>query len=469
MSEPLDELLSLLGPKGYISGSEAQGYTVDVSGRSAPCLAVLRPASTQEVVAAVKVCAAHNLAIIAQGGNSNVCQMTVPEVGQDSVILNLSRMNHILDVDAACSTITAEAGCTLQSLQQAAANCDRLFAPDWGARGTAQIGGAVATNGGGQNVFRYGTTREQVLGMEVVLSDGRILNVMRSLRKDNSGYDLKHLFIGSEGTLGIITKVVFKLHPSQPVTNSMMAVLKDQSHLIEYLNLAKKIAGDQLIAFELLNGVGVEKALAHHSHLVRPFETRADWYVLIRLADNSSVDDTLNAIFEQGFEQEFLDDAVMAQTLQQERNLWELREQMIPMQYFKDRTMCKWDVSVPIDKIVEFLDCAKAIAVRHQKEAVSYAVGHVGDGNIHYSIFPVGPPGPELDALADRYTRKIDQLIWSLDGSIVAEHGVGAAFVERMKNQKTLEEYETMQQLKAMFDPLGIMNPGKLLNPPIGR
>ena len=459
----LEELKDLLGDKGFIPGDEAVEFTTDVAGTTASCLAVLRPASTQEVAQVVALCAAHNVAVIPQGGNTNVCGMTLPQVGQDSVLINMSRMNQIREVDAACSTISAEAGCTIGALQAAATAKDRIFAPDWGARGTAQVGGAVATSGGGQNVFRYGTTREQVLGMEVVLPDGQIWDAMRTIRKDNSGYDMKQMFIGSEGTLGIITKLVFKLHPAQPVSNSMMAVLNDQRHLMDYLNLAKEIAGDKLVAFELLNGLGVEKALERYPDLKRPFDTRADWYILVRLAGASSVDDTLATIFEQGFEKEYLSDAVMAQSLEQERNLWEIREQMIPFQYFPNHLQCKWDVSVPLTNITAFLEQAEQIAHRHHPEAISYAVGHVGDGNIHYCIFIERAPGIDLTELEQTYLAEIDALIWSYGGSIVAEHGVGAAYAKRMRQQKSEVEYAMMQNIKALFDPQGIMNPGKLL------
>ena len=459
----LEKLKDLLGDKGFIPGDEAVEFTTDVAGKTASCLAVLRPASTQEVAQVITICAAHNVAVIPQGGNTNVCGMTLPKVGQDSVLINMSRMNQILEVDAACSTISAEAGCTIQEMQAAAAAQGRIFAPDWGARGTAQVGGAVATNGGGQNVFRYGTTREQVLGMEVVLPDGQIWDAMRTIRKDNSGYDMKQMFIGSEGTLGIITKLVFKLHPAQPVSNSMMAVLNDQRHLMDYLNLAKEIAGDKLVAFELLNGLGVEKALERYPDLKRPFDTRADWYILVRLAGASAVDDTLATIFEQGFEKDYLSDAVMAQSLEQERNLWEIREQMIPFQYFPNHLQCKWDVSVPLSNITAFLEQAEQIAHRHHPEAISYAVGHVGDGNIHYCIFIERAPDFDLTQLEQTYLTEIDALIWSYGGSIVAEHGVGAAYAKRMRQQKSEVEYAMMQNIKALFDPQGIMNPGKLL------
>ena len=459
----LNPLKSLLGDKGFIAGTDADEFTTDVAGKTASCLAVLRPASTQEVAQTVTLCAEHGVAIIPQGGNTNVCGMTLPQANKPTVLINLSRMKQIIEVDAACSTITAEAGCTIQDLQEAAAAQARIFAPDWGARGTAQVGGAVATNGGGQNVFRYGTTREQVLGMEVVLPDGQVWDAMRTLRKDNSGYDMKQMFIGSEGTLGIITKLVFKLHPAQPVSNSMMAVLSDQRHLMDYLNLAKEIAGDKLVAFELLNGLGVEKALERYPDLKRPFDTRADWYILLRLAGAEPVEETLEAVFEQGFENEYLSDAVMAQSVEQERNLWEIREQMIPMQYFREHLQCKWDVSVPLTRITEFLERAEQIAYQHHEAAISYAVGHVGDGNIHYCIFVERSADVDLAKLEQTYLAEIDELIWSFGGSIVAEHGVGTAYAKRMRQQKPQVEYAMMQNIKALFDPNGIMNPGKLL------
>jgi FAD/FMN-containing dehydrogenase len=461
-TQALGALRSLLGKKGFLAGGDAEPFTSDIGGPGAPCLAVLRPATTEEVAQAIAICAVAGIAIIPQGGNSNVCRMAVPLEGQSAVIISLSRMNRILDVDPDCSTITAEAGCTVQQLQEAAADEGRIFAPDWGARGTAQIGGAVATNGGGQNVLRYGTTREQVLGIEVVLPDGRIWNGLRTLRKDNSGYDLKQLFIGSEGTLGIITRLVFKLHPGQRETGSMIAVLGDMARLMDLLNLAKEIAGDRLVAFELMNGIGVEKALARYPSLKRPLETRAEWYVLIRLAGAGPVEPEISAIFERAFEAGIVQDAAMAQSVAQEANLWEIRDQMIPKQYFPGPS-AGWDVSVPISRIVEFLQKAEAIAHARQAEAVSYAVGHVGDGNIHYAIFPQGKPGPETDALVATYLEEIDRLIWSMGGSIVAEHGVGSKYASRMRRQKTDLEYEMMQKVKSLFDPKGIMNPGKLL------
>ncbi|MEC7764981.1 MAG: FAD-binding oxidoreductase [Pseudomonadota bacterium] len=462
MTGIVEALIDALPPGTVLTGEDAAPFATDLMGPGAAPLAVTRPASTEEVSRVMALCHAQGVTVIPQGGNSNVCRMAVPLGGQSAIILSLARMNRILDVDPDCSTLTAEAGATVQAVQDAAEAADRLFSPDWGARGTAMLGGAVATNGGGQNVFRYGTTREQVLGLEVVLPDGRVWNGMRALRKDNSGYDLKQLFIGSEGTLGIITRLVVKLHPRQPVTNSMMAVLTDMSRLMEFLNIAKSIAGDKLVAFELMNGIGVEKALARYPDLKRPLETRAEWYLLLRLAHRAAVDDDLMAIYEAGSEAGLIADATLAQTAQQENNLWEVRDQMIPRQYFPGPA-AGWDVSVPITSITRFLDEAKTLAHMLDPDAICYAVGHVGDGNIHYSVFPSEAAGGDVDALIEALTAQVDGLIWSLGGSIVAEHGVGSKYAARLSGQKSELELELMASVRQLFDPKGILNPGKLL------
>jgi FAD/FMN-containing dehydrogenase len=462
MQKVLNELKALLGDAGVLTGDDAKSFETPVAGSRRPSLAVLRPASTGEVSEAVRICVAHDVAIVPQGGNTNVSGMTLAD--RDSVILNLARMNRILAVDAEGGTITVEAGATMQSVQEAAAEAGLLFAPDWGARGTAHVGGAVATNGGGLNVIGYGTTREQIMGLEAVLADGRIWNGMRHHIKDNSGYDLKQLFIGSEGTLGIITRLVFRLHPAPSRQVSMMAVLTSTDKLMDCLALARSVAGDQLVAFELMNGLGVELALNRYPDLKRPFETRADWYVLIRLAGDASVTETMEEIFGAGFEDEIFSDAVLANSVAQERNLWEIREQLIPMQYF-DCPFAKWDVSVAVPRIMEFLHHARDIAQDVDPKLVPYAVGHVGDGNIHYNIFLQDVSKDEAAPVLADLTRRIDGLIAEMGGSITAEHGVGSAHIDRVRRLKSDVEYEMMQKLRALFDPKGSLNPGKMLLP----
>lgn len=450
----------ILGPGGWLLPEDGAGHLADVHGPGGAALLVARPGSTEALANLVALCAGHGVSVVAQGGNTNLCRMAVPTDAGDAVIVSLSRMSRVVEVNSAAATMSVEAGCTMAAAQDAAAAHGLVFAPDWGARGTATVGGAVATNGGGLNVLRYGTTREQVLGMEVVLPDGRVWNGLRGLIKDNSGYDLKHLFIGSEGTLGIITRLVFRLHPAQPVSQSMMAVPADMARLMEVFALAREVGGERLTAFELMPGIGVEKALAKYPALTRPLETRADWYLLIRLSDRESVSDVLTELFERAFEAGLVSDAVMSGSGAQEANLWALREQMIPIQYF-DGAMLKWDVSVPLDRIATFLDAALPAVRELADDAIPYAAGHVGDGNIHFAAFL--PDDIRLPARRAALYERIDRLIWDLGGSIVAEHGVGALFRERLRGQKDRVEIELMHRIKAALDPRGLMNPGKLL------
>ena len=459
----LDELCSKLGEKWVLRGEDILPYLRDLKGPKGPALAVACPASSAQVADVLALCHAHDVCVIPQGGNTNVCRMAVPEQAPPSIVLSLKRMNRVSEVDAACYTLTAEAGCLLQVAQEAAADVNRCFAPDWGARGSATIGGAIATNGGGLNVIRYGTTRDQVLGLEVVLPDGRIWDGLRALRKDNSGYDLKQLFIGSEGTLGIVTKAVFKLHPAQPISQSAMAVPTRMSGLMELLELARDIGGDRLTAFELMSGLLIDKALERYPDLRHPMQTRARYYLLVRFSDQSSVSDRLTQLMEKAIDRGLIQDAVIAQSSLQERNLWELREQMIPHQYFTHPSF-KWDVSVPISRMSEFIAQIETLSDALTTHAALCISGHVGDGNIHLDMFPELPPGPEYQTLGETLLPKVDQLIWSMGGSIVAEHGVGSEFVDRMRAQKPPVEYAMMQSVKTLLDPKGIMNPGKLLH-----
>lgn len=457
----VEKAKEILGAKGFVDAKKAAEFCTDITGTGLLPLFVARPSSTEEVARIVSLCHEAGVAIVPQGGNSNVCHMAVPTEDRPTIILSMTRMNRILDINSERSTATVEAGCIMEVLQKAAAAHDLLFAPDWGARGTATVGGAVATNGGGLNVLRFGTTREQVLGVEVVLADGRVWNGLRALIKDNSGYDLKQLFIGSEGTLGIITKLIFRLHPAQPHARSMFASLSDPLRLMEFLGMARALGGEKLTAFELLPGLGVEKALERYPDLKRPSDTRSDWYVLVRMSDRAEVDETLAALFETGFESEIIDDAVMASSEAQEMNLWEIREQMIPHQYFGAYKMLKWDVSVPVDRIISFLAAAETAIAGIDATAFTYAVGHVGDGNIHLSAYTEKTETAE-NVAAEIYAH-IDALVWDHGGSIVAEHGVGSLYRDRVRNQKDPLEYDLLQRLKSCLDPNGLLNPGKLV------
>jgi FAD/FMN-containing dehydrogenase len=465
------ELKRELGPQGFLGAGDMAPYAVDVRGvyRGEPLL-VARPASTVEVSRLVQICARHQVAIVPQGGNTGLCGGAVPRGERPCIILSLARMNRILSVDPECYAITAEAGAILQSLHDAAEKVDRSFAMNWGARGSAMVGGAISTNGGGINVLRFGPARDQVLGLEVVLPDGRVWDGLRALRKDTSGFDLKHLFIGGEGTLGIITKAVLKLHPRQPVHQSMFGAVADIARLMELFVLARDIGADALSAFELMPGRNVRRAVELVPAIARPLDTDAEWCVLIRFSGREAerVEEMLVRLSEAAFDAALLSDAVVSQSLAQEENLWHLRDE-IPGPQLYDGMILKWDASVPIDRIIPFLQEAQAIVAELQPEARFDAFGHVGDGNLHVSVWPQGEPGAELDALCAEIYRQVDSLIWRLDGSICAEHGIGAENFARVLGQKSAIELEMMQQLRALFDPQAIMNPGKMVEHPGAR
>jgi D-lactate dehydrogenase (cytochrome) len=300
-----------------------------------------------------------------------------------------------------------------------------------------------------------------------VLPDGRVWDGLRVLRKDTAGFDLKHLFIGGEGTLGIITKAVLKLHPRQPVNQSMFGAVADIGRLMELFVLARDIGADALSAFELMPGRNVRRALEVVPSIARPLETDAVWCVLIRLSGRNAeqIEEMLAQLYEAALEGGLLSDAVVSQSLTQEKNLWHLRDEIPGPMLYEGMTL-KWDASVPIDRIIPFLQQAQAIVAELQPEARFDAFGHVGDGNLHVSVWPQGETGPAFDTLCAEIYRRVDALIWSMQGSICAEHGIGVVNFSRVLGQKSALELEIMRKVRALFDPNGIMNPGKMIAHP---
>ncbi len=373
-------------------------------------------------------------------------------------------MNRVLAVDADCYSITTEAGVVLQTIHDAAQRVDREFAMDWGARGSAMVGGALSTNGGGLNVLRYGTSRDQVLGLEVVLPDGSVWDGLRSLRKDASGYDLKHMFIGAEGTLGIITKACLKLHPQQPVSQSLFGAIADFPRLMKLFETARQVGGNNLSAFELVPGDGMRRMSSQFPAISQPLDTNAEWCVLIRYSgtEAAAVEALLTTLFERAFEDSLLSDAVISQSIAQEQNLWAMRDHLPPENLWSQRKL-KWDVSVPINRMVEFINQAKAQLRQQRPQGRFYAFGHVGDGNLHTIIFPGDDDGADYDTVCANLYKMVDELVWSLGGSICAEHGVGIENVQRLHGQKSTLELDMMRNIKGLFDPQGLMNPGKLI------
>jgi FAD/FMN-containing dehydrogenase len=418
---------------------------------------VVRPASTAEVAAVVALCAREEVAVVPQGGNTGLVGGSVPSGASREVVLSLSRLNRIRALDPLNDTATVEAGCVLAAVQQAAADAGRLFPLSLAAEGSCQIGGNLSTNAGGVNVLRYGTAREQVLGLEVVLPDGRIWDGLRGLRKDNTGYDLKQLFLGAEGTLGIITAAVLRLFPQPTATASAWIALDSPKAAVQLLGLLRERLGDRICAFELMSRACLEAVMAHAPGTQDPLAAVHPWYVLAELADSGEpqlLRERTETALADCAERRTLRDAALAQSGEQSRALWRIRE-MIPEAQF---TNVKHDISVPVSRIADFVELAGQALERVFPEAQVFCFGHVGDGNLHYNVGPEGlmPRRAEI-------SRIVYDKVAALGGSISAEHGLGQLKREEILRHKHPIELELMRALKRALDPKGLMNPGKLL------
>jgi FAD/FMN-containing dehydrogenase len=455
----LDLLGAIVGARNVLTApAETKPYFTDwrrqYSG-SAEC--VVRPGSTSEVAAVVALCAREQIAVVPQGGNTGLVGGSVPTGAQREIVLSLARMNRIRALDVLNDTISVEAGCVLAAVQKAANDAGRLFPLSLGAEGSCQIGGNLSTNAGGVNVLRYGTAREQVLGLEVVLPDGRVWDGLRALRKDNTGYDLKQLFLGAEGTLGIITAAVLRLFPRPSATATAWIALDSPRAAVELLGLLRSRLGDRLSAFELISRACLEAVLAHSPDVQDPLAAAHPWYVLAEFGDSGEtaalrerVENALADCAESGA----LRDAAIAQSGEQSRALWRIRETIPEAQF----TNVKHDISVPVSKIPDFVDQAGAALARVLPGLEIYCFGHVGDGNLHYNV------GSEaLMPRREEVSRIVYDTLDAFGGSISAEHGLGQLKREEIRRHKDPLELELMRALKRTLDPQGLMNPGKLL------
>jgi FAD/FMN-containing dehydrogenase len=418
---------------------------------------VVRPGSTQEVARAIALCAREGVGVVPQGGNTGLVGGSVPTGQRREIVLSLSRMNRLRALDALNDTITVEAGCVLAAVQKAAEEAGRLFPLSLAAEGSCQIGGNLSTNAGGVNVLRYGSARAQVLGLEVVLPDGRIWNGLRGLRKDNTGYDLKQLFLGAEGTLGVITAAVLRLYPRPSATATAWIALDSPRHAVELLALLRARLGDRISAFELVSRPCLDAVLEHARGLQDPLPAAHPWYVLAELADSGPFEALRSGVEEalgDGASAGALRDATVAQSGEQSRSLWRIRE-LIPEAQF---TNVKHDISVPVSRIPEFIDQAGARLGGAFPQIPIYCFGHVGDGNLHYNV------GSEaLMPRRQEISRIVYDVLDNFAGSISAEHGLGQLKREEIRRHKDPLELELMRSLKRSFDPQGLMNPGKLL------
>jgi len=417
---------------------------------------VVRPGSSAEVSRLVALCAAEDVAIVPQGGNTGLSGGSVPIGARREIVLSLSRMNRIRELDALNDTITVEAGCVLATVQQAAEDAGRFFPLSLGAEGSCQIGGNLSTNAGGVNVLRYGMAREQVLGIEVVLPDGRVWDGLRGLRKDNTGYDLKQIFVGAEGTLGVITAAVLRLRPKPTANVTAFIGVESPRHAVELLAALRGRLGERLSAFELISRPSLEAVVSHLKEK-DPLPAPHPWYVLTEIADGGEttllreqVEQALAGAAEDGL----LRDATLAQSVTQARGLWKLRESIPEAQFVN----VKHDISVAVSKIPELVDRLIAALRAKYPDVYPYIFGHVGDGNLHYNV------GPEkMVKERPAVNRIVYDVVAGLGGSISAEHGLGQLKREEIRRHKSALELELMAALKRTLDPKGIMNPGKVV------
>lgn len=427
---------------------------------------VLRPGSTEEVSAVMTYAYQNDLKVVPQGGNTGLVGGQIPQETGDEIVLSLSRLNKVRAVDPAGFTITAEAGVVLETLQNEAENVDRLFPLALGAQGSCQIGGNISTNAGGTAVLAYGNTRDLVLGLEVVLPTGEIWNGLRALRKDNTGYDLKQLFIGGEGTLGIITAAALKLFPRPKKLEAAFVGLPDPHAALKLFTLAKAQAGPVLTGFEIMPRVGVEFCLRHLEGARDPLEGEHAWYVLMELSSGSEafpVRDLMESILGEAFEEGLVEDAAFAQNLTQVQDFWHVRHGMSEVQKPEGGSI-KHDVSVPVASIPDFLDKAMAAVEDFVPGCRPVPFGHIGDGNIHFNVSqPVDADKEDYLAKWDEMNTIVHGIVGEFGGSISAEHGIGRLKRDLLKDVKQGIELDLMKRIKDAFDPKGLLNPGRVL------
>lgn len=466
----LRQFIDIVGPAHALTAAaDIEPYLVENRGlyHGASPL-VLKPGSTEEVSAILKLASATGTPIVPAGGRTGLVGGQVPREESRDVVLSLERMNRVREVDTVGDVIVVDGGCILADVQKAAEAHERLFPLSLGSEGSCRIGGNLSTNAGGTAVLAYGNMRQLCLGLEVVLPTGEIWDGLRRLKKDNSGYDLRDLFIGAEGTLGVITGAVLKLFPRPRGRQVAFAGLKSPADALALFERASLLCGTALTGFELMPRIGVEFTARHIPGVRDPLDTAHDWYALIDISTSDSAETAeamITTLMEQAFEAELVQDAVIAASLAQQDALWHMRESMSEAQKPEGGSI-KHDVSVPVARIPQFLEEAGAAVMTAMPGARICAFGHLGDGNIHYNISQ--PVGADKAAFIDRW-REINAIVHAIvrkaGGSISAEHGVGQ--LKRDELIATRPEIETalMNRIKQAFDPAGIMNPGKMVSP----
>jgi FAD/FMN-containing dehydrogenase len=465
----LDALRALLGdahvltPDGHDLSAYERDWRKRYVGRA---LAVARPADTAQVVAVVALAREHRIALVPQGGNTGLVGGGVPDGSGAQLLLSLQRLNRVRHIDAANLTMTVEAGCVLQNVQQAARDAGLLFPLSLAAEGSCTIGGNLATNAGGTQVLRYGNARELCLGLEIVTADGQIWDGLSGLRKDNTGYDLRDLFIGSEGTLGVITAATLKLHPQPRARMTALAACESLGHAVALLGHAQSRCGAALTGFEVMNALSLALVAKHFPQLAQPLGPQP-WTVLLELSDSESeahAREQFEGLLEQAMELDVIVDAAVAESLAQSQAMWHLRES-IPLAQSEEGLNIKHDIALPVSRIPAFVARCDALLAERFPGSRLVDFGHLGDGNLHYNV-----QAPEGVAAADflrEHEPAVNALVYDQvmahGGSISAEHGIGQLKREELAQRKSPVALQLMRQIKQALDPQGLLNPNRVI------
>ncbi|ACB33785.1 FAD linked oxidase domain protein [Leptothrix cholodnii SP-6] len=464
----LAALRQCLGAEQVLCDGDLSAYEIDRRRRyHGRALAVLRPGSTDEVAQVLRLAAAHGVAVVTQGGNTGLVGGSVPDASGAQLLLSLQRLNRVRRLDAANLTLTVEAGCILQAAQEAAASADLLLPLSLAAEGSCTVGGNLATNAGGVQVLRYGNARELCLGLEVVTPHGEIWDGLRGLRKDNTGYDLRDLYIGSEGTLGVITAAVLRLYPQPRAVLTALATCATLEDCLNLLQRAQARSGATLTAFEVMNAQSLALVQQHFAAAALPSMPAAPWTVLLEVSDARNEQHAatlLESLLADAVAAGLIDDALVAQSLTQSRTFWRLRE-TIPLAQAADGLNIKHDIALPVSRIPAFVVQADAAVQAQCPGARSVNFGHLGDGNLHYNVMaPAGvAPAEFLVANEDAVNRRVYDLVNAHGGSISAEHGIGVLKRDELLRHQSPVALALMQRIKAALDPQGLMNPQRLL------
>ncbi len=468
MTDFLEKCRAVVGDAHvFIDDTDTAAFLTDWRRRfTGKALAVVRPASTTEVAAIVKLCNEYRIPIVPQGGNTGLVLGSVPDQSGNAIVLSLTRLNRVRAIDTVNNTMTVEAGCILQKIQETAQEAGRLFPLSLAAEGSCTIGGNLSTNAGGTGVLRYGNSRELCLGVEVVTAKGDIWNGLRGLRKDNTGYDLRDLFIGAEGTLGIITAAVIKLFPQPKARLTSLAAMQTPENALQLLSIAQAQCGAALTGFELMSDFCLQLVAKHYPQMRLPFPQAYPQYVLLEISDNESeahAESLLESVVTLALEKQSIEDAVVASSLSQSRDLWNLREH-IPLAQAEEGINIKHDVSVPISAIADFVRETDAQLQTHFAGCRMVTFGHLGDGNLHYNV---SPPENTSDREFLERQSEINHLVYDnahrYGGSISAEHGLGSLKRDEVKRYKSEIEMNMMRAIKHALDPSNLMNPGKVI------